>query len=201
MIYIIYGNDRLRAEKEMRRILGEEYEVFDGAEIAASDLPSIFMGTTLFALERKILIKELAVVRENFEKLPEYLGTKHTVVIWEEKMDKRSTVYKKIKDVVKILEFELPEKIDRNLVFNIYDTALSNGVRAVKMLEKIETEQDPFMIVGAFAWKAIDNYRRYGSKKEERILAELSLLDIQMKSTAFSPFSLLKSFLLQVSSL
>jgi len=201
MIYIIYGDDRLRAEKEMRRILGEEYEVFDGAEIAASDLPSIFMGTTLFALERKILIKELAVVRENFEKLPEYLETKHTVVIWEEKMDKRSAVYKKIKDVVKILEFELPEKIDRNLVFNIYDTALSNGVRAVKMLEKIEAEQDPFMIVGAFAWKAIDNYRRYGSKKEERILAELSLLDIQMKSTAFSPFSLLKSFLLQVSSL
>ena len=147
MIYIIYGDDRLRAEKEMRKILGEDYEVFDGAEILAHDLPSIFMGTSLFADTRKILIKNLSENTANFEKLSEYLKTPHEVVIWEEKIDKRSTVYKKISGDVKFFEFKLPEKIDRNLAFNIYDAALSDGARAIKLLDKAEQAgQDPFMM-------------------------------------------------------
>lgn len=202
MIYIIYGDDRLRAEKEMRKILGEGYEVFEGEEINSADLPSLFMGLSFFAEKRKILIKNLSAQTANFEKLPDFLDTSHDVVIWEEKLDKRSAIYKKLVDAVKILEFKLPEKIDRNLVFNIYDTALSDGPRAVKMLQQAEREgQDPFMMIGAFSWKAIDNYKKFGGKKEERILHELSLLDMQMKSTTFTPFSLLQSFLLRVSSL
>lgn len=202
MIYIIYGDDRLRAEKEMRKILGEGYEVFEGEEINSADLPSLFMGLSFFAEKRKILIKNLSAQTANFEKLPDFLDTSHDVVIWEEKLDKRSAIYKKLVGAVKILEFKLPEKIDRNLVFNIYDTALSDGPRAVKMLQQAEREgQDPFMMIGAFSWKAIDNYKKFGGKKEERILHELSLLDMQMKSTTFTPFSLLQSFLLRVSSL
>ena len=201
MIYILYGDDRIRAEKEMRKILGSDYEVFDGAELMANDLPSIFMGRSLFAEHRKILIKNLGENKENFEKLPEYLNSTHEVVIWEEKIDKRSATYKKINKMVKLLEFKLPEKVDRNLAFNVYDAALRDGVRAVKMLEKVETEQDPYMMLGAFVWKAIDNYKKYGGKKEERVLKELSLVDMQMKSTSLQPWTLLRSFLLRVSSL
>lgn len=201
MIYIIYGDDRVRAEREMRRILGAEYEVFDGAEILANDLPQIFMGMSIFAEKRKVLIKNLGENKENFDKLVEYLKTPHEVVIWEEKIDKRSAAYKEIAKTVKFLEFKLPEKVDRNLAFNVYDAAMRDGARAVKMLEKAEAEQDPYMMLGAFVWKAIDNYKKFGGKKEERVLKELSQIDMQMKSTSLESWTLLKSFLLRASSL
>ena len=150
------------------------------------------------------MIKGLAANKDLFAEVSNLLATEHEVVIWEEKMDKRSVAYKDLaKAGVEMKEFKMVEPASKKLVFDIYDTALRDGVKAVKMCEKIENDNDPYMFVGLMISQAIKKYTfRYGAK-EKRALKELSRLDMQMKgeSTISQPWTLVKSFLLRVSSL
>ena len=201
MIRIYYGEDRVKINEQIKKALGENYEVMDGPELMPADLPSIFMGGSLFANKRAILIRDLGENKEVFEKLPEYLNTPHEVVLFETKLDKRTTTYKALKDKIEIKEFVMPANINAGLVFDIFKTAKTNGKKAVQMLEQIENEQDPYMFLGLLVSQALKDFSFKQGTKEKRVLQELSKLDIAMKSTSLQPFSLLKSFLLQVSSL
>ena len=201
MIRIFYGDDRVKAQEEIRKILGE-YEVIEGGEISASDMPSIFLGGSLFADKRAILIRDLGENKAAFEKLAEYVKTENEVVVFDGKIDKRTAAFKAIKAAgIEIREFKKENLVDSREVFAIFDMALKDGKKAVEMLEKIESEQDPFMLVGLMTSQAIKRLEWRQGEKEKRVLKELSKLDIQLKTTPFSSWSLLKSFLLQVSSL
>ena len=215
MIRVFYGNDRAKIAAEVKKILGENYEVFDGENLQVADLFNIFMGTTLFSEKRKILVKDLTPARaaageetsENagvdfYEKIAEFVDTPHEIVIWETTVSQK----KSYKDFVKnpkvvAQKFEPVVKTDPRKVFDIFDTALVDGPRAVKLLEEIEAEQDPYMFFGLLASQAIKKYEWRQGAKEKRVLKELSKLDMQMKTTTFSPWQLLESFLLRVSSL
>jgi DNA polymerase III delta subunit len=199
MIRLFYGDDRLKLKEEAKKILGENYEVLEGVNIQISDMPSIFYGASLFNEKRAILITDLGENLDAFEKLDKYLDTPHEVVLVESRLDKRTVAYKAIKDKIKIQEFKNQETIDPFLAFNIMKTAKKDGARAVKMLEEIEEDHDPMMILGAFVSQAIRDYSAKQGTKEKRVLEELSKLDLLMKSSSIQPFSLLKSFLLQVS--
>lgn len=78
--------------------------------------------------------------------------------------------------------------------------AFKDGKKAVEMLEKAKLTEDPYKMIGAWSWKAIDNFRRYNGPKEKRVLKELSKLDMLMKTTSCQPWTQLQVFLLQVSS-
>ena len=203
MIKIFYGDDRMKIQEAAKKLFGGEYEVVEGENITAQDLPSIFKGASLFGDIRKILIKDLGNNKDAFEKLPEYLETPHEVILFESKLDKRTVTYKAIKDKVEIREFVESEKVDyrNNPVFNIFNTAKRDGKAAVKMLKELEEEQDPYMLVGLFTSQALKDFSMRQGAKEKRVLEELSKLDLRLKSSTMQPFSLLESFLLQISSL
>ncbi len=201
MIKVFYGENRLAAEKAIKQLLGEDYEIFEGENLTVGDLPSIFQGTSLFETEtRRILLKNLTENTEVWAKVGDYLETAHDVIIWEPKIDKRSTGYKFLKDAgVELREFAELKKPELNLVFGIFDLALRDGPRAVQQVAKIEAEQDAFMFVGLLVSQVLKKYEmtRAGAR-ERRILKRLSDLDIQMKSTSADPWLLVKNFLLQV---
>ncbi len=201
MLSVFWGENRLEAEKAVKRALGTDYEVFEGENLTVADLPSIFRGTSLFGMEkRQILLKELGENKEVWEKIPDYLGTEHDVVVWESKLDKRSAAYKAMaKARVAMKEFPARKNPDANVVFNILDMALRNGLLAVKMVEKIELEQDPYMFFGLLVTQAIKKFDNQAGDREKQLLKELSNLDIQMKTTSVEPWLLVKSFLLRVS--
>ena len=93
MIKVFYGNDRVRISEEVRKVLGEDYEVFDGADggLKLADLVNIFQGNSLFSEKRKILIKDLTPARgqgndsdvDFYGEIAKYVNTPHTIVIWE----------------------------------------------------------------------------------------------------------------------
>ncbi len=201
MIKIFYGDDRVRAKNEIAKFLGQDYEVFDGSDLTPEDLPSLFFGTSLFATERSILIRDFLSNKVVFEKLPEYLSTPHKVALFESKLDKRSTTYKDLKDKIKIREFTLPTNQNFSLVFDIFKTAKKDGKKAVDLLRKIEQDQDPMMFFGLLVSQAIKDFSAKQGTKEKRVLMELSRTDILMKTTSSQPWLLVESFLLQVSSL
>lgn len=215
MLRVFYGENRLAAEKRVRQVLGEEYEVLEGESLTAGDLPSIFQGTSLFGgvggaadsgafgAARRILLKNLGENAEVWAKLADYRETEHEVVVWEGKIDKRSAGYKQLKEAgVAMEEFPELKKPEAGLVFGILNTALRDGTRAVRDLEKIEADQDPFMFFGLLVTQALKKYEYSGGgARERRMLKELASVDLQMKSTGVEPWMLVKSFLLRVGSL
>ena len=210
MIKVFYGNDRVRISEEVRKVLGEDYEVFDGADggLRLADLVNIFQGNSLFSEKRKILIKDLTPARgqgddnavDFYEEIAKYVSTPHTVVIWETTVSQK----KSYKDFVKMpgveaQKFEKKPQIDVRTVFEIFDTALSDGPRAVKMLEKVQGDEDPYMFFGLLASQAIKKFAWRQGAKEKRVLKMLSELDMEMKSSTVEPWALIKVTLLRLS--
>lgn len=201
MIKIFTGEDRVRAGREIERELGADYEVIEGVDLVESDLLSIFQGASLFEEKRRILIRDLSANKAVFEKLSEYIDTPHTVIILELKLDKRSAAYKDLKDKIEIREFKLAAHQNYGLVFDIYRMAKRDGKRAAEMLDKIKQDEDPIRFCGLLISQALKDYARNSGVKEKRVLKELSKLDLELKSTSYSPWLLIESFLLRVSSL
>lgn len=201
MIKIFTGDDRVRAQKEIVDFLGSDYEIIEGVEIELNDLPSIFNGGSLFSETRRILIRDFGINKTVFEKIEDYAETLNEVVIWEMKLDKRSGVYKNLKDKVEIKEFNLAQNSDFGLVFDIYKTAKYDGKKAVAMLKKIEKNEEPIQFCGLLISQALKDYKNHPGAREKRVLLELSKLDLNLKSTSTQPWLLLQGFLLQVSSL
>ena len=202
MIKVFYGDDRVRAKAEITKFLGtKDYEIIEGADLASADLPSIFLGNSLFTDTRAILIRDFTANRPVYEQLPEYLNTPHQIAILDAKIDKRSATYKFLKDQIEFQEFTLPKNPNLNLVFDIYRTAKHDGEKAVKMLEKIQYEEDPIMFCGLLISQALKDFNQKQGTKEKRVLKELSKLDLDLKSTSLRPWLLVQSFLLRLSSL
>lgn len=201
MLKIFYGPNRLAAEKAIKTALGENYEVFEGENLEITDLPSIFHGASLFETEkRRILLKEVGENTAVWEKIVDYAGTPHEVIIWELKLDKRSAGYKRIKESgIALQEFPELRRPEEKLVFGILDTALRNGEQAVKMVEQIELTQDPYMFFGLMVTQALKKYEASrGGTREQKLIKMLAELDIQMKTSSIEPWALVKSFLLRV---
>lgn len=203
MLKVFAGDDRVAAQKAVKRALGVDYEVFEGEQLAITDLPSIFQGMSLLgalgAEKRYILLKDVSENAAVWEKIPDYAETEHEVVIWETKLDKRSATYKKLKSSGVVLEeFSLQKPPEAGLVFSILDTALRDGTEAVRMVEKIELTQDPYMFFGLMVTQALKKFEAQNGVLERKILKKLAQLDIQMKTTAVEPWTLVKAFLLEV---
>lgn len=201
MIRVFYGDDRVTVQKMAVRQLGEDYEAIEADNLTANDMPSLLLGVSLFAETRAILIKDLSDNKECWEQLPKYVAEcPHNVVIWETKLDKRSVVYKELsKDKnVEFKEFKLAEDPDKKVVFDIFDTAFrGDGKGAVKMCEKIETTNDPFMFMGLMVTQAVKKLQ-YNNPRAARALKALSAADLDMKSTSLEPWTIIKMVLLKI---
>jgi len=200
MLKIFTGDDRIKAGQEIVKLLGENHETIEGADLTANDLPSIFKGISLFTDQRRILIRDLLANKPVAERLTDYLDTPHLIILQELKLDKRSAIYKTLKanKNIEIKEFTLPPDPNRNLVFDIYRTAKRDGKRAITMLEQIKPSQDPIMFFGLLASQALKDYSQNQGTKEKRVLQELSKLDLQLKSTSVDPWLLIEACLLRL---
>lgn len=196
MLKVFYGDDRVRANAEIKKLLGENYEIVDGPDLVETDLPSVFFGTTLFADRRNILIRDLSENKPLFDKLPDYITTPHNIILLETKLDKRSAAYKTLKDQIEFTEFKLPPAQDFRLIFDIYKTARKNGPAAVKLLEKVKSAEDPIMFFGLMVSQALKDFTAHQGTKEAKNLKTLAEFDLKMKTTKVDPWLLVESCLL-----
>ncbi|MBQ3436857.1 hypothetical protein IJG26_02825 [Candidatus Saccharibacteria bacterium] len=201
MIKVFYGDDRVRAKKAITIFLGDDYEIIDATDLTPSDLPSIFLGNTLFADTRKIMLRDFFANSAISGELSKYLKTPHNIAIFDLKIDKRKDAYRAIKDQIEFTEFTLPTNPNLRLVFDIYKTAKRDGKKSLELLEKIKSEEDPIMFLGLLASQAIKDFDSNQGIKEKRALKALARTDLQMKSTSIDPWLLIESFLLEVSHL
>jgi hypothetical protein len=208
MIHIYYGDNRAVSDKNAKKILGENYETIDAENLEISDLPTLFLGTSLFETEsRKILIRGLAEKKELFDELSKYLETPHEIVILETKIDGKWASFKELKKAknIDIVENKFEEDASKRfLAFNIYDLALKNPENAAKLLRENKEDEDPYAMLGAWATSAIKNLKSNPTSKQNRnIVKELAKIDVLIKTTKFSdnPWILLESFILRLKTL
>ena len=205
MIHIFYGDDRLKSEAAAKKILGESYEVVDATMLEPKDIPTLFLGTSLFEEKRNILIKDIFSKKELYNELEKYLNTPHEIVILEDKLTGTLTVVKNLKksSEVDIKEFKKEEAKNAFLAFNIYDMALKNPKKAIEMMKKAKETEDAYAMIGAFASSAIKNLKAApNSKRNKNIVKELARIDNLSKTTKFSedPWLLIESFILKMGS-
>ena len=207
-IRIFTGTDRIKAQTEIKRVLGEGYEVFEGEELDNESLGNIFLGATLFNVgQRKVLIKDIGenkeVLGELVRRINEFVKTEAEVIIWEGKLDKRSVAFKTLKKLgIEIREYEQAAAIDMREVFKIYDFAMRDGQKAVEELERIEEKEDPYMFFGLMVSQALKRLeQRPNGRKEKRVLLELSKADVLMKTTSLEPWLIVKGLLRRFSTL
>ena len=205
MLHIYYGDDRAKSDAAAKKVLGQNYEIIDAENLELSDLPTIFMGASLFEADsRKILLKGLADKKELFDELEKYLNTPHEIVILETKIDGKWGSFKNLKKAqnIDIVENKIPEDPkERWLAFNIYDLALKNPDAAIKILRENEETEDPYAMIGAWATSAIKNLKSAPNSKHNRtIVKKLAEIDNLLKTTKFSesPWPILESFLLRL---
>ena len=201
MIKVFYGDDRVKAKQEITKLLGADYEVFDGPEITTNDLPSIFLGLSLFTEKRNILIRDFTANKPAYDALENYLDTPHNIILFETKLDKRTVNYKNLKDKIEFKEFKLPEATDFRIIFDIYRTAKTNGKKAVEMLENIKPTEDPIKFTGLLTSQALKDFAAHPGTREKQVLKLLAKKDLEMKTTKVEPWLLVESFLLELSTL
>ncbi|MBQ8984771.1 hypothetical protein IJ098_02875 [Candidatus Saccharibacteria bacterium] len=222
MITIFTGDDRVKIQAEIKKLLGSDYEIFDGEDLQISDIYNICQGNSLFETSRKILIKDLTPARKNdgngaemgknvadpYEVFLQFLDTKHTIVIWESNVPNRKS-YKDFAKKVEVRKYQ-KEEVNKWATFRIIDIAYTDGKRAVTELDKLlrtaetggEVKMlDPYLMVGAFSSSALKKFEQSPTVKNKKVLKELSKLDMQMKTSRIEPWTLIKMFLLKVEKL
>lgn len=203
MIKVFYGEDRVKARKMVDKLFDGEYEVIEAENLTTNDMASVFLGVSLFGESRKILVKDLSVNKECWDMVPNFVADcAHDVILLESKLDKRSATYKALsKDKnIEFKEFALAEDPNTKLVFDILDAAMRGDKNAIKMCEKIEQTNDPYMFMGLMVSQAIKKLQ-FNNAKAARTLKVLAQTDIDMKSTGIEPWKLIKMALLKISSL
>lgn len=203
MIHIFYGEDRLKSEAEAKKVLGDNYEVIDATTLEPTNLPTLFLGASLFEDVRKILIKDLFSRKELYSDIEKYLKTPHEIVILEDKLTGTLTVVKNLKksSEVDMREFKKAETKNVFLAFDIYNMALKNPKKALEMLKEAKETEDAYAMIGAFASSAVKNLKTApNSKRNKNIVKELAKIDNLSKTTKFSenPWLLVESFILRL---
>ncbi len=204
MIRVFYGDDRVKARKMIDQQLRTDYEVIEAEALTKDDMPSVFLGISLFGEMRSILVKNLSENKECWAALPEFIGDcLHNIIIWENKLDKRSVTYKELaKDKnIEFKEFKLAENFDKNAVFGVFDAAFRGDSKvALAECTKIEMTNDPFMLMGLMTTQAIKKLQ-YNNSKAAKTLKILAAADIDMKTTGLEPWSIVKIALMKIAAL
>ncbi len=109
MIHLLLGENTYATEQRLKQIVaqfGGEVEKLDGSELTIEIMPDLFMGQTLFAQERLIVIKKVSENKAIWSLLGEWLDRvgDTIVVLIEEKLDKRTKTYKWLQKKAQIYE-------------------------------------------------------------------------------------------------
>lgn len=111
MITLLTGENSFEISLALQRLIADfsgEAEQIEGSEIEERQLPDLLSGATLFSDKRLVIIKNLSENKPLWSRLGEWLGRLDdsvTIILVDEKPDKRTKTYKDLKAVANIQEF------------------------------------------------------------------------------------------------
>lgn len=111
MIIVLHGENTFERSRALTQLVDGQtvpVEKRDGAAMTPEQLADVFMGTTLFSQTRLVVIRGLANNKPMWEALPDWLdkiSDDTTLILVEDKIDKRSKTYKRLQKETDMREF------------------------------------------------------------------------------------------------
>lgn len=153
MITVLTGTNSFEIDQALKKIIAQfdgTPEKVDGESLEVKQLPDLLMGSSLFAEKRLVIIKGLSQNSSVWEKLPEWMPRVSDdihVVLVDEKLDKRTTTYKELKNGALVKEFSEWTDRDRSMAETwVIDQAKSLSLtldkkRAHHLVERVGLDQ------------------------------------------------------------
>lgn len=111
MITLLIGENSFEINRELARIVadfGGLAEKVDGASLETRQLPDLLMGVSLFSDKRLVIIRDLSANKAIWPEFSTWLqrvSDDINLVLVEPKPDKRTTTFKDLKKLTRVLEF------------------------------------------------------------------------------------------------
>jgi DNA polymerase-3 subunit delta len=114
VISLVNGENSFENERQLGRIIADfdgEILRIDGETLEIAQLPNLFMGATLFATKRLVIIKNLSANKVLWNQLEQWVEKANDedthVVLVDEKPDKRTKTYKLLQKTANVHESKL----------------------------------------------------------------------------------------------
>lgn len=167
-------------------------EKYRGEELQKPDFENLLLGNSLFAEKRLILISELSSNKVLFEQIPNYLDellndSSRLVMLIEDKVDRRSKVYKALMAAGVVQEFN--NLNSRNMVTVTKWVRDELNLQGLALSENLI--QELIAWVGVSQWdleSAIFKLKLSGQEVTERLIKEL--VEPSAEQNVFEVFSL-----------
>lgn len=120
MITVLAGENSFEVSEALASLAAAfsgHVERYDGESLTLNQLPDLFGGSTLFASERLIVIRDLSKNTALWGRLPDLMPTiadSTHIVLVEAKLDKRTSTYKALKATADVRELSLWTERDRH---------------------------------------------------------------------------------------
>jgi DNA polymerase III delta subunit len=118
MITLLTGENSFEIERELDRLetaFEGTTERIDGSSLELKQIPDLFMGISLFATKRLVVIKNLSENKSVWTELPVWLGRISDdidLVLIDQTPDKRTKTFKELQRVATVKEFKQWEERD-----------------------------------------------------------------------------------------
>jgi DNA polymerase III delta subunit len=113
MITLLIGDNSFEIERALAELVDSFdglAEKIDGSQIQLSQLPDLLMGVSLFSSARLVVIRDLGqnkAIWSDFGGWTGKISDDIHLVLVEQKLDKRTTTFKVLKEVAKVREFPI----------------------------------------------------------------------------------------------
>ena len=107
MIYLFYGENEFEKRQAIAKLIGNEKAArYDGEDLTLAGMQEIAIGQTLFMNSSVYLISKLSENSEIWSQLPDMkFDDDRTIILVEDKIDKRTKTYKWLQKNSKVQEF------------------------------------------------------------------------------------------------
>ncbi len=132
MIHLLYGENYFLKRQRLGQLIdGVEPEWIDGDQLSVGQLTDLLLAQDLFSEKRTIVIKNLSQNSETWTALAEAkIGDHITLILFEDKPDKRTKTYKALQKTAKVEQFEpFSDRQKPQLIKWLLDTAKSLGLK------------------------------------------------------------------------
>lgn len=153
MITVLTGENSFEVKEALDAILDSfngQPERIDGEQLELKNVPDLLMGMTLFSQNRLVIIKDLSKNKSIWDKLPDWLDKIsddiHLVLV-DEKLDKRTSAYKALKQAAKVNEYpKWTERDTANAEAWVVDRTKTAGLKLDKkiahyLVDRVGTDQ------------------------------------------------------------
>jgi len=175
MITLLVGENSFEIQRTLDDIISGfdgNVEKIEGSELQVSQLPDIFMGVSLFADKRLVVIRNLSENKSVWPVLDDWL-TKISddihVVLVEPKPDKRTSTYKSLQKNADVYEFL--EWSDRDV------TAAEKWVAAEA--DKLGVDMNKKLIQTLVQWVGVDQWQLFHALEKLLLTDDISVESIK----------------------